>query len=83
MELKSVLEIIGGYVIALGIAYVSMLIFGFNDYLKMFIYVTFLCGVIVFFKISSEKRPTKNKIIKNNKNNIHIYLNNNCLSFAP
>jgi len=53
---KKEFEIIGGYIIMLGGSYIVNLIFGFGNYIKMVVYVTALYGIIVYFKIASEKK---------------------------
>ena len=59
IKFKNKLEIIGGYIIALGGSYVINLFFGFGDYIEMIIYVSFLYWIVVYFKIASEKKPIK------------------------
>jgi len=57
--LNKKVEIVGGYAIALGGSYLSMLLFGFQNYVKMIVYVSFLYWTIVYFKIASEKKANK------------------------
>ena len=52
VKYKKILEIIGGYIIALGGSYIVNLFFGFHNYIKMIIYVSALYWFIVYVKIA-------------------------------
>jgi len=53
---KTPLEFLCGYILMLGGSYIVNLLFGFGDYIKMIIYVSALYIMIVYFKMTSEKK---------------------------
>ena len=60
VKYKKAIEVIVGYIIALAVPYLlDSFIFGFHNYVKMFIFVSALYWFIVYVKMSSEKRTNK------------------------
>ena len=53
---KKIIEAISGYLVALFLVYLFSIIFGFKNYVKMFFYVSFVYGIMVYLTFSYSKK---------------------------
>jgi len=56
---KKLLELIGGYILALILAYLSNLIFGFGHFIKMIIIISLAYWGVVYFRKEAEEYAKK------------------------